>query len=435
MRRAYLLAVLMAALLLVPIFPAAADSLLNLAAGDDFRIDEQAVLQGMRQSWAQGYEPAIANHTLTLMLPIRSDRAAGAIQTEIIPLSGDVSPFRQQAMSARTWPSESGIWEVSLSLRLMQGRRNGDYPCTIRVTGVDKAGDSLSAEFPWTLRIRDGLPNTEQIRMEISDVQANLRLGEDGAVTAVVANPCRTVAFEQIALNVSDPSGEIIPQYAASLSLPDLPPGQQAEVRFPVTVLNKAAVAPHTVQLHFSWTALDGDRTQTSSYPLPVRQEMRLEQGGLKMASTVVAGDSVTLSLPLMNMGRADVVNVLATLTLPGITDRQSVLVGTIAPGETRQAQITLTPGRAVTGDFDGTLTVEAEDRDGNPTSFSLPVHLTVEEPSQLAVADEAAQAQKEKPPLLVYGLAGGCGLLLLLLLLQGILLRKKIHRLEEEKL
>ena len=270
--------------------------------------------------------------------------------------------------------------------------------------------------------------------MELSDVQANLRLGEDGTVTAAIANPCRAVIFEQITLCVSDPTGDIIPQYAASLSLPDLLPGQQTEVRFPVTVLNKAAVAPHTVQLQLSWTALNAARSQTSAYTLPVRQEIRLEQGGLKMASSVVAGDSVTLSLPLMDMGRAEIVNVLATLILPGITDRQSVLVGTIAPGETRQAQMTLTTDKRVSGDFEGSLTVEATDQDGNPTSFSLPVHLPVEEPPRQAMADGTAQAQTAKPPLLTWALAGGCGLLLVLLL-QGILLRRKIHRLEEDKL
>ena len=152
------------------------------------------------------------------------------------------------------------------------------------------------------------------------------------------------------------------------------------------------------------------------------------------MASSVIAGDSVTLSLPLMNMGKADVINVLATVTLPGITDRQSVLVGTIAPGETRQAQITLTPGKDLSGDFDGTLTVEGTDSDGNPTAFSLPIHLTVEQPVKIVETDGAAK-EEEKAPVLIYGLAGGCGLLLVSLIAQGALLRKKIHRLEEEKL
>ena len=169
--------------------------------------------------------------------------------------------------------------------------------------------------------------------------------------------------------------------------------------------------------------------------PVAVRQEIRLEQGGLKMASTVIAGDSVTLSLPLMNMGKADIVNVLAAVSLPGITERQAVLVGAIAPGETRQAQITLTAGKDISGDFQGTLAVEGEDNDGNPVSFSLPIQLTVEKPAVSAAAADTVQQKNEQPPFLIYALAGGCGLLLLVLLLQGVLLRRKIHRLEEDKL
>ena len=153
------------------------------------------------------------------------------------------------------------------------------------------------------------------------------------------------------------------------------------------------------------------------------------------MASSVIAGDSVTLTLPLMNMGKADIINVMATVALPGITDRQSVLVGTIAPGETRQAQITLTPDKDLSGDYEGSLNVEGTDNDGNPTSFSIPIHLTVEKYVKVAEADDPTTKENEKPPYLIYGLAGGCGLLLLLLLLQGILLRKKIHQLEEDKL
>ena len=153
------------------------------------------------------------------------------------------------------------------------------------------------------------------------------------------------------------------------------------------------------------------------------------------MASSVVAGDSVTLSLPLMNMGRGSVVNVLATVSLPGIADRQSVLVGSIAPGETRQAQITLTPGKNVSGDFSGVLTVTAADEDGNPASLSLPVSLTVEKPPAAEKAPDAAQESPEEAPLLPLLLGAGCSALLIALVLQGALLRRKIRRLEEAQL
>lgn len=108
---------------------------------------------------------------------------------------------------------------------------------------------------------------------------------------------------------------------------------------------------------------------------------------------------------------------------------------GRIVPGETKQAQLTVTPGKGTEGDFAGTLTVEATDSDGNPTSFSLPVQLAVEKPAKNETAVGSPEPAREEPPVLVYALGGGCGLLLLLLILQGILLRKKIHHLEEETL
>ena len=655
MKTKYKIAALLTALLLIPIFTVHAEE------SPAFTIDQRRVLQGMNRSWLQGYEPKISRNVLSLVLPILSDQAEGTIQTELLMPDEAISPFKPQAMSVETKRSESGLYAVRLNLELYPDRENGDYACTICITGKTRQSSALQTDFPYILRIRDGAPNTEVKHIEISGVQSDFTVGEDGFIRATFHNPCRTVPYEQIVLRVSDPSGEIIPQGADVLYLPDLGPGESAEVTFPMTVLKKATVSPHSLKFDLSWMALgqpitqsesftrlvmqkaqlepggiqaesivtagekwtaalplmnpgnaeihsvmaslslpglvekqavlvgnitpgetkeaqfavipgkdvsgdfsgtvavtgtDGNGnpiafsvpisltvensaeillsslrmdisqvqgdlkvgeegaltatltnldptisfesitlritdgsgeilpqaadtvyipalapgtsyslsfpvtvlpkaavsphslkfdlsriankqtvTQTESYTLPVKQEIRLEQGGLKMASSVIAGDSITLTLPLMNMGKADIINVLATVTLPGITDRQSVLVGTIAPGETRQAQITLTPGKDLSGNYEGSLNVEGTNNDGNPTSFSVPIHLTVEKPVKIAEADDPTTKENEKPSYLIYGLAGGCGLLLLLLLLQGFLLRKKIHRLEEDKL
>lgn len=655
MKNIYRIAVVMTALLLIPIFAVRAEET------PAFSIDQRRVLHGMNRSWLQGYEPRISSNVLSLVLPILSDQAEGAIQTELLMPDESISPFKPQTMFIKTQRSENGLYAVRLNLELYSDRKNGDYACTLRVTGKSRQGNALQTDFPYIIQIRDGAPNTEIKRMEISDVQSDFTVGEDGYIRAVFHNPCQMVSFEQIALRVSDSSGEIIPQGVDVLYLPDLGPGESAEITFPMTVLKKATVSPHSLKFDLNWTALgqsvtqsesftrlvtqksqlepggiqaegtvtagekwtaalplmnpgnaeihsvmaslslpglvekqvvlvgdivpsetkeaqfavtlgkdvsgdfsgtvdvtgtdgngnpvafsvpvsltvekpldvliaslrmdvshvqgdlkvgedgvltatltnpdllipyesitlritDGNGdilpqaadtvyipalapgtsyslsfpvtvlpkasvsphslkfemswiankqtvTQNESYTLPVKQEIRLEQGGLKMASSVIAGDSVTLTLPLMNMGKADIINVMATVALPGITDRQSVLVGTIAPGETRQAQITLTPGKDLSGDYEGSLNVEGTDNDGNPTSFSIPIHLTVEKYVKVAEADDPTTKENEKPPYLIYGLAGGCGLLLLLLLLQGILLRKKIHQLEEDKL
>lgn len=429
MNRKYKIAVLLTALLLIPFFAAQSEE------KADFEIDPRRVLQGMNRSWLQGYEPRISNNVLSLVLPLLSSQAEGQIETELLMPDEALSPFKPQTMSVKTPRSESGVYAVRLNLEMYADRRNGDYPCVIRITGQAKSGKLLTAEIPYTLRVRDGQPTNETLRMAIHDVETDLNVGEDGCIRAVLRNPCQTVAYEQPVLYITDPTGDIIPREVDVLYLPDLAPGESVQVEYSVAVLGKASVALHSLKFDLSWTALGQNVSQMESYTVPVKQEIRLEQGGLKMASSVIAGDSVTLSLPLMNMGKADIVNVLATVSLPGITDRQSVLVGTIAPGETRQAQMTLTPDKRLSGDFAGTLTVEGTDNDGNPVSFSLPVHLNVEKPPAPLAADESAEQKKEKPSLLVYSLGGGCAFLLLLLLLQGSLLRKKIHRLEEDKL
>ena len=138
-----------------------------------------------------------------------------------------------------------------------------------------------------------------------------------------------------------------------------------------------------------------------------------------------------------MNMGKADVVNVMATVSMPGITDRQSVLVGTIQPGETRQAQLILTTSKDITGEYTGTVTVDCTDEDGNPASLELPVNLKVDPPLKKNTEEEAEgeNEKKENVSPLTIALGGGCGLLLLLLVLQGVILRRKLHRLEEDKL
>lgn len=427
MKHKHFAAFLLAALLLVPAARCEQTAY--------FTIEQTRLLQGMNRTWQQGYEPSITGNKLTLVLPIVSKQAQGSIRTELIIGDTSVSPFKPQTMRVSTERTQSGLYAVRLMLELYQDRRNGDYECVIRVSGTTKAGKAIKTDIPYTLRIRDGLPCRETVRMRVQGVASDLRVGEDGVVTATLVNPCRTVRFEQIALRVSDESGQIIPQSADVLYIDNIAPGGRAAVSFPLTVRAGAAVAPHRLRFSLEYQALGQTVTQTEGYTVPVTQDMRLEQGGLKMAGSVVAGDSVALSLPLMNMGKADIINTLVTLQMPGVAQRQSVLVGTLAPGETKQAQMTVMTDKALSGDFSGTLNVSATDNDGNPVSFSLPVSLTVEAPVAIVSADAPQTAPTEKPPYLASGLGIGCALLLTAFILQGIALRGKIRRLEEEKL
>lgn len=404
-------------------------------AEEAFTIDERQILQGMKRSWLQGYEPAVSQNTMTYVLPILSDSASGSIDAEIIMADESISPFKLQSMKAKAHPSGSGVWGVRFTLNLHEDRRNGDYAATIRITGKDRQGSPLQTEIPYTFRIRDGQPTREVIRLQVDKVESDFKVGEDGMITITLTNPCKTVPFEQPVLMISDSAGDIIPKRSGVMYLDDLAPGETVTVQFPMTVLPKASVSPHIVRLDMNWKALGQAADQSENHTLPVTQEIRMEHGGLRMADSVVAGDVLTLTLPVLNRGKADIIDVMVTLEMPGVVERQSVLVGRIAPGETKNAQLSITPGKHLEGGFSGTITVTATDNDGNPAEISLPVALSVEKPVQY---DESSmQAAQEEPanPVIMYALSAGCAVLLITCIVQGAVLRRKIRKLEEDRL
>ena len=424
-----ILSILLLAVLIAAMSPCA-----YAESTEAFTIDERTVFNDMSRSYLQGYEPVVSWDRLTMVIPIRSERAVGNIQAELIVANEDISPFKPQSMSARTQRVEDGLWAVRFNLNLFSDRTNGDYPCIVRVSGADADGRELGADIPLVIHIRDGQPNNEPQQLVITDNASELKVGEDGMLSVTITNPTRSVGFENLSLTVSDPSGDILPKELDTVTLGDLMPGESAALSFPVTVLSGAKVAPHSLRFDFSGQSLGAEAKLSVSFTATVRQEIRLEQGGLRMAESVVAGDSITAALPLMNMGKADVVNAMVTISLPGITERQSVLVGTIQPGETKQAQLTITAPKNALGESSGTLTVSGEDNDSNSVSFDLPVSLNVEEAVKNDVLDTKTAA-KQKTPASVIVLSIVCAVLVAALIAQSILLRGKLHRLEEERL
>ena len=402
-----------------------------------FTLDENATIAGMNYlPWARGYEPTSDGETMTVCLPLRSDSAAGKITATLTVDDETVSPLRGDGAKIDVLPDQNGLYAVRLSARLLSGRINGDYAAAVRVTGKGADGADVTADFPVVLRVRDGKPGGAAMRPALENVSADLRVGENGALTATLVNTDPYAEMRDILLTVSDESGDILSAGSDSLRLGSLMPGERAQVFYPLSVQPDAAVKAHTLNLTLTWTALGADMSWTEKRTLAVTQEIRLERGALQGAASVVAGDTAVLTLPLMNMGCGDVRNVLATLTLPGLCERQSVLVGTIASGESAQARLSFAAdGEA--GTYTGVFSVTGEDVWGNESGFELPVTLSVEtrpvKSAEETASDDAAAGKKLSP--LVWGLGGACALLLLALIVTSALLARKIHRLEEDRL
>ncbi len=406
-------------------------------AEEDFTLADAVVMEGMDKSYAMGYTPRVEGNTLIWCVPVRCRANISRANVSLLVEETSISPLKGQDASATARRDADGVYRLTLKTALTPGRVNGDYAAVLRVTGQDATGRRLQTDLPVLLPIRDGTSPKESVRPLLTELNGKLCLGERCTLTATLRNPSRYAAMTNLLLTVTDATGDILPAGSDKLMLPTLYPGKAQTLQIPLYVKPDAKVAVHQLQFSFTWQGAAGKGSWEESFTVPITQNIRLEQGGVQAASTLLQGSLSTLTLPLMNLGKGRLNNVLAVLTLPGVTERQAVLVGTLEPGETKNAKLSILPGRDVLGELTGQVMVTCEDDWGNTSTLTVPVSLTVEPEVVPVSVTDVAVVEKESPipPWVLYALGGGCAVLLIALIAQGSVLRGKIRKLEEDRL
>lgn len=397
----------------------------------EFEIDRYATMDGMSRSWYQGYAPSISDHKMTLCLPVQADSCVGDIAVSIALDDPDVFLLASDPKAVTVSPKD-GIYPVKLSLDLERYRRNGDYPATITIQGTDANGKEIAETIPYVIRIRDGYGSHETMGPKISDVIGDLNVGTDGSLSLTIANSTTTQSIMDGAITVTDASGEILMSGSNRVEIAEILPGKSETVSIPMTVKGNAAISAHTLEVTLSYQVLGKDAEWKESFTVPVTQEIRLEQGGVQLP-TAIAGELSNMTLPLMNMGKGELQNVLVKLEMDGVLDAQSVLVGTMAVGETKQAKLTFTPKLNSVGTHSGAVTITCEDAYGNAFTQTLDVTLTVDEPLPEVELQQEEDTEKMSAGTIV--LIVLCVLMAAALVAQSTILNSKIHKLEEERL
>ena len=401
------------------------------ALAAEFEIDQNTKIDGMSRTWYQGYAPSISYHKMSLCLPIRAESCVGDITVSLALDDPNVFVLSGEPKDVTVSP-KNGIYPVKLVLPLEQYRRNGDYPATITIKGIDGNGKEIVETMPYIIRIRDGYGSHETMEPVITDVVAELDVGTDGSVSMTITNSTTTQSIMDGEITVTDSAGEILMTGSNRFSVPEILPGKSEVVTIPMTVKGNATISQHTLEVKLSYSCLGKSAEWKESFTVPVTQAIRLEQGGVQLP-TAIAGELGDMTLPLMNMGKGELRNVLVKLEADGVLNAQSVLVGTMAAGETKQAKLTYTPSLDSVGTHSGTVTITCEDAYGNTFSQTLEVTLTVDEPipeEELEPVEEKEKMSTGTIVLIILCVAMAAGLVI-----QGAILTKKIHTLEEERL
>lgn len=410
-----------------------------------FSIDEQHIYDKMARSYAQGYHPLVEQNKAHIVLPLLPDGIDGDIEAEFIPADAAISPVKlpqalKQKVSKKTFTfgqEKVSAYLVYFKFNLYPDSENGDYPYTIRLSGKDAKGQIVSRDILQTLHIRDGQTAAQpRVSLEAFKGGQDFLVGESGVLALDLRNESGHQTLSGLRLSFSDPSGDILPLESDNLALEDIEPLETRRVELPLQVLAKASAQPRAVALELSYSYAGGlPGSLKQNLTIDIKQEARLSYTEPQLPARLTQGETAAFTMTFMNMGKGALNNVRMTFTLPGLASGGTILVGNIDPGESRQGSANLRAASDYLGDTKGTMTVDYEDGYGKSYSKELPLSGTIEEKKKIVFEDQEKKEEEKGMALreiIAWGLAG---LLTVLLIAQAVILRGKIHKLEERNL
>lgn len=414
-------------------------------ADADFVLDERRAYSGMNRSYLQGYVPTVKGDEMTVVLPLTSDSAHGSIQAKIVPKDMAHSPFKPQNFKIsvkkkrfRFGKNRVYAYRAAFKLKLHPDRQNGEYPFSVVVTGRDKRGRALSQTFEMEAVIRDGQsgqapqPTICSARVQGGCVEA----GDRGVLQLEIENQSAYRAVERLSATVSEGENNLMTAESDRVDIGRMAVGEKRIVQIPLIAPEQAKAGIHSLKIVLSYRDAQGtEGSITQSFPIEVRRRVRLEHSDPVLPAKIAQGETPAFRIDLMNMGGCVLSNVLLKFDLPGLSSGGSVLAGSINPGETRQASANFRVDEAALGRVQGGVTISYEDEYGQLHEETLALSTEIV-PKRAAPA--ALEADNEETPKRTPNAGIGWGVAAVLAVLtaaQGIILKRKIRRLEEKNL
>jgi hypothetical protein len=262
--------------------------------------------------------------------------------------------------------------------------------------------------------------------------QTSLLPGEETTVTISIRNTNSAKSARNIRLSFKDDAGEILPVKTVSGIIPYLGAGDAVEWQIDLFALETAKDAPHTLNIRMEYEDKQGNSlTAEDMILIDVVQPVRLEYTEPDMPARVTQGDTFSLSMTLMNMGKGAVYNALLTYDIEGLATGGSVLAGTLEPGISKEAATNLRVNSDAIGDVSGTIQLSYEDSRGKYYETVLPVSTVIEEKVRATYENDETSGNANEGSWKALAICFGC--LSILLLFVSLAATAKVRKIRKE--
>ena len=392
-------------------------------------IDTENIYDGMDKAYEDGYVPRTENGFMYIVLPMLSN---GNIYQNRIKVSlglgsGASSPFvmanyektfEMETVTPKNSNEEKELFLIEFTVKLSSERINGVYPVAVNISGYDDSGTPIDCSYTIYVTITDGKSNqVTQPAPEVATAEPvvfisnsvvqpdKVMAGEEFTLTVTLKNSLTTKSVKNMLVKIDTGNLHInLLENTNVFQVDKIPAGGETELTF--RLASDASIPAGKYNLNFTFN-YDSSKTlnlsSSGSTIVEIHQPANMELVMPRFAQSVTVGETIPLSLQVMNMGRDPMYNVRCVVSGYGFAPSNTGYIGTMDAGSSATTEVELyiialnasqgNENGSQNGNTVGTVTLIYEDETGQEyqqeTQFETTVNRPVVEVPQTASGED----------------------------------------------
>lgn len=395
-------------------------------------IDTENIYDGMDKAYEDGYVPRTENGFMYIVLPMLSN---GNIYQNRIKVSlglgsGASSPFvmanyektfEMETVTPKNSNEEKELFLIEFTVKLSSERINGVYPVAVNISGYDDSGTPIDCSYTIYVTITDGKSNqVTQPAPEVATAEPvvyisnsvvqpdKVMAGEEFTLTVTLKNSLTTKSVKNMLVKIDTGNLHInLLENTNVFQVDKIPAGGETELTFRLGSDASIPAGKYNLNLTFNY---DSSKTlnlsSSGSTIVEIHQPANMELVMPRFSQSVTVGETIPLSLQVMNMGRDPMYNVRCTVSGFGFAPANTGYIGTMDAGSSATTEVELyiialnasqgNENGSQYGNTVGTVTLIYEDETGQEyqqeTQFETTVNRPVVEVAQTASGEDAEE-------------------------------------------
>ena len=331
-------------------------------------IDTENIYEGMDKAYEDGYVPKISNGMMYLVLPLLSngDIHDNEIKVSLNLGSSSSSPFETanyektfelKKVKPQNSEEEVELFLVEFDVKLSSSRTNGVYPVVLNVSGYDGSGAAITCTYTLYVTITDGKSNeppktyvetpTAEPVVFISNsvmIPGEAMAGEEFTLTLTLKNSLTTKSVKNMLVKVDTGNLHInLLEDTNIFQIDKIAAGGETTLTLRFGTDASIPAGKYTLNFTFNYDSSKTLNLSSSGTAIvEIQQPANMELVMPRFPQSVTVGETIPLSLQVMNMGRDKMYNVRCVVSGYGFAPANTGYIGAMEAGSSATTEVEL---------------------------------------------------------------------------------------------